>query len=359
MINTKFISHKFKFDDLFKQMLNSKLSPLDLIGNIVFKNTYALNPTESWADCCIRCIEGSMSIIKTHCFNNRLYYDQDVWNHIGMKMVNSMFEMKWSPAGRHLANMGTRKIERYGGLSLNNCMAITTQESISESALLMFNFLRDQAGVGFDTEWNGKLTKPKNTIKLLDTSPEDIIYQILSSYENGTPYPLLPDKGIGNNLKWLYNFLTNACDNFLYSGDRVRFIVDVMNSIGKYVAGKYNRRSAQIALHNINDNNASNITFLNLKSKDILKERSEISWASNNSIVLTNTEDFHKFIPLISDGIRENGEPGIINGYNLQKYGRMYRKTESIRLDDHKINLDMGENTLLVNPCGEQTLEPM
>ena len=69
-------------------------------------------------------------------------------------------------------------------------------------------------------------------------------------------------------------------------------------------------------------------------------ERGEIGWMSNNSAILDSGDDYNDFsyIPEMARRIRDNGEPGMINLYNIQKYGR-YGK-------------EMKDDATLVNPCG-------
>ena len=99
------------------------------------------------------------------------------------------------------------------------------------------------------------------------------------------------------------------------------------------------RRSAEIALGDVGDS-----TFVDLKNYDINPERSEIGWMSNNSVVLKADREYEDFsyIPHMARRIRDNGEPGRINLYNIQKYGRFGK--------EHP------DEATLVNPCGEISL---
>ena len=94
------------------------------------------------------------------------------------------------------------------------------------------------------------------------------------------------------------------------------------------------RRSAEICLGDVDDKD-----FLNLKNYKINPERSEIGWMSNNSVVLQAAKDYKDFtyIPDMATRIRDNGEPGMINLYNIQKFGR-YGKV-------------LPDQATLVNPC--------
>ena len=119
--------------------------------------------------------------------------------------------------------------------------------------------------------------------------------------------------------------------------DRTRCIADVFNAIGVCVVAGNVRRSAEIALGSPHDE-----TFLHLKDYDRFPDREEIGWMSNNSVVLKSHEDFEK-LPDISDLIRKNGEPGILNLVNVQKYGRFGE--------------EIPDKAWLTNPCGEIALE--
>ena len=104
--------------------------------------------------------------------------------------------------------------------------------------------------------------------------------------------------------------------------------------------GLLNHNSAEICLGDANDED-----FVNLKNFFINPERGSIGWMSNNSVVLKsdgNYEDF-SYIPEMAKGIRDNGEPGMINLYNIQKYGRFGK--------------ELNDDATLVNPCGEIPLE--
>ena len=121
--------------------------------------------------------------------------------------------------------------------------------------------------------------------------------------------------------------------------NHTRLVADVFNAIGACIVAGNVRRSAEIALGDVEDE-----TFINLKNYEENPERSEIGWMSNNSVVLRadhNYEDF-SYIPEMAKRIRDNGEPGLINLYNMQKYGRFGKE-----------HPDEG---YLCNPCGEISL---
>lgn len=110
--------------------------------------------------------------------------------------------------------------------------------------------------------------------------------------------------------------------------------IEVENRHEFFCNGYLTHNSAEICLGDIDDDD-----FINLKNYDVNPERSAIGWMSNNSVVLKDDNDYHDFsyIPDIAKRIRDNGEPGIINLYNIQKYGR-YGK-------------ELPDEATMVNPC--------
>lgn len=122
--------------------------------------------------------------------------------------------------------------------------------------------------------------------------------------------------------------------------DHTRLIADIINSIGTCVLAGNVRRSAQIALGDPEDH-----TFVNLKNWDIQKLRKPIMGLSNNSVRFWNNEQFEKYLSDIVKPALINGEPGIANFINIQKYARM---------GDTSYGPDAAT---LLNPCAEISLE--
>jgi ribonucleoside-diphosphate reductase alpha chain len=126
-----------------------------------------------------------------------------------------------------------------------------------------------------------------------------------------------------------------------------RLIADVMNSIGTCVVAGNVRRSAEIAVGSPYDTE-----FMDLKDYTFNKatklyegpqaDRAEIGWMSNNSVALRESADFD-VLPEIAGRVNQNGEPGILNMLNVQKYGR---------IGERRPDAATG-----INPCGEIPLE--
>lgn len=141
-----------------------------------------------------------------------------------------------------------------------------------------------------------------------------------------------------------YNFentLKEIVDN---SSDKqynhTRLIMDIFNSIGACVVAGNVRRSAQIALGDPDD-----LSFLDMKDWIKCPERRPWMHLSNNTVRLWTSEDFETVLPLVSERIKNNGEPGIMNMINIQKYGRIGDETYG------------PDKATLLNPCAEISLE--
>ena len=90
-------------------------------------------------------------------------------------------------------------------------------------------------------------------------------------------------------------------------------VADICNLIGKAVVAGNVRRSAELALGSNDDQD-----FISMKQdqEKLMHHR----WASNNSVAVDSA--FSGYQP-IAAGIRENGEPGIVNLDLSKNYGRI------------------------------------
>ena len=129
-------------------------------------------------------------------------------------------------------------------------------------------------------------------------------------------------------------------------GDKLtrKDIADIGNLIGVCVVSGNVRRSAELLIGRIDDEQ-----FLNLKNAEVFPERNSYDpaapgwgWMSNNSVEATVGTDLSKII----DGIARNGEPGVVWMDVTRKYGR---------LNDPVNNKDW--RAAGYNPCAEQSLE--
>jgi ribonucleoside-diphosphate reductase alpha chain len=348
------------------------------LGEVVFRRTYSRN-NETWHDVVIRVIEGVMSIRKEHFYRASLRWNDDDWQVFARRMALSMFKMEWLPPGRGLWMMGTEFVYTRGAMALNNCAATDTSGDIVLSAEWTMDGLMNGVGVGFNTSWRGKATAPDkedSEVFVIADSREGWVHsliRLMCAYIDSPRYgknkfPVFdytvirpagePIRGFGGTasgpgpLKKMHEriekYLDCFCDGYITVGDskkrkyydHTRLVADIFNAIGACVVAGNVRRSAEICLGDVEDK-----TFINLKNYDENPERGEIGWMSNNSVVLEADHDYLDFsyIPDMAARIRDNGEPGMINLYNIQKYGR-YGK-------------EMKDSATLVNPCGEIALE--
>jgi ribonucleoside-triphosphate reductase len=333
-------------------------------GEAVYYRTYSRiksdGSREHWADTVIRVINGVMSVRKNHYVLNSLVWDETKWQSYAQKLAISMFDMKWLPPGRGLWIMGTEYIYERGGAALNNCGAVDTTD-LSLAAEWTMDMLMCGVGVGFNTAWQGNnvvIPDKKNPVAyIIQDSREawaESVKLLIDSYTKKGPwfsfdYSMIrpegsPIHGFGGTasgpapLKELHKRIENYLDNYCQGKiDKTRCTADVMNAIGVCVVAGNVRRSAEIVLGSVDDK-----SFLELKDYRKNPERAEIGWVSNNTVVLGKTEDLEK-LPLIAEHIRENGEPGIMNLMNVQKYARYGEESK--------------DKASLANPCSEIPLE--
>ncbi|MEA3522470.1 MAG: fused protease/ribonucleoside-triphosphate reductase, partial [Campylobacterota bacterium] len=270
------------------------------------------------------------------------------------------FEMKWLPPGRGLWVMGTQYVYERGGAALNNCGAVDTTDLAAATDWAM-DMLMCGVGVGFNTAWEGtSVFTPNKSRPISFTIPDSregwvaSVRLLIESYTNGGSWfdfdysQIRPEGALINGfggtasgadpLMQLHERIEDFLDRFcLDEIDATRCVADIFNAIGACVVAGNVRRSAEISLGSVDDE-----TFLDLKDYEKNPERSEIGWMSNNTVVLNKTEEFGQ-LPQIAQRIRNNGEPGIMNLINVQKYARYGDESEDI--------------AWLANPCSEIPLE--
>lgn len=129
---------------------------------------------------------------------------------------------------------------------------------------------------------------------------------------------------------------------------RTRLTADIVNAIGACVVAGNVRRSAEIIIGEVGDEE-----FLNLKNLKLNPERGSVYWMSNNSVRLSKTEHFTEYLSGIADRIRDNGEPGVYNQINARRCGRI-RPSSSKGKSTREKEEDPGT---IPNPCSEINLE--
>ncbi|BDY11862.1 glycyl radical enzyme family protein [Hydrogenimonas cancrithermarum] len=359
------VTERFTLDETFKKKLYSSRPHFGFngFGEVIYYRTYSRKKAdgsqERWADTVIRVVEGILSIRKNHYKEQGLAWDDGRWKPFAERMAESCFSMHWLPPGRGLWIMGTDYIYERGSAALYNCGAVDTSDLV-DSADWAMDMLMSGVGVGFNTAWSGDASIPDKSVPkcyVIEDSKEGWVKSvrlILESYCRSGPFYRFdyshirpagsPIHGFGGTasgpepLKALHRRLETIMDRYCrHEIDKTRCVADVFNAIGVCVVAGNVRRSAEIALGSPHDE-----TFLHLKDYERFPDRKEIGWMSNNSVLLETHEDFEK-LPEIAELIRHNGEPGILNLVNVQKYGRFGK--------------EIPDRAWLTNPCGEIALE--
>ena len=345
--------------------ITSKPPPLQKVGELTFRRTYAraLNPSnphgkiESWAQMHERTIGATNSQLRCGFSTEELH-----------KLFDHTYNLRCSLAGRMLWQLGTKTVDRHGLASLQNCAFVVIDEPV-RPLVVLFDLLMLGAGVGFSIQRQhiNKLPDVKAAfIQRVDTKDADFIVpdsregwtkllaktlkahfygtkgftyscQLLRS--KGAPIaafggiasgPDVLESGIGD-----INRVLNA-----RAGQRARPIdmLDVANIIGHIVVSGNVRRSAQIALGDMDD-----LEFLRAKRWDL---GNIPAWRSNsnNSVVCDDFEALNQTAEFW-EGYRGNGEPyGIVHLKAMQTMGR----TGDLKYPDPDVEG--------CNPCSEQTL---
>jgi len=334
-------------------------------GQMVYYRTYSRimsnGQQEQWLDTVLRVINGVMTIRKWWFVMHHLRWNEYSNQQVAYDMADSMLKMHWLPPGRGLWAMGSDYMYERGSASLYNCAFIEVNDLVEDSCWLM-DMSMNGVGVGFGlTNKQWKLYTPSKRKKIEFVVPDsregwvESVRLLLKSYTTPASPSIKFDyskirkqgtrlQGFGGTasgpapLIELHERIALYCEEY-QSGviDSTRLVADFQNAIGACVVAGNIRRSAEIALGDVFDD-----TFMNLKNYNRFPDRADIGWMSNNSVRLSHKDHFDE-LHRISNLIVDNGEPGILNMKNIQKYAR---------LDRLKPDLATG-----INPCAEIPLE--
>ena len=347
------------------------------VGEITFLRTYSRlkddGTKETWQDVCERVINGMYSLQKDHAKTNRLPWNDAKAQSSAKEAYDRLFNLKWTPPGRGLWVMGTPLVnEQKNSAALQNCAFVSTNEMSKNNPAKPFAFLMEASmlgvGVGFDDKGADKgfdIYEPKGfqTYDIPDTregwvestsalinsylKPEQPIWEF--NYDQIRPFgaPIKTFGGTAAGHEPLFKLHTQIRNLFNgRAGNKVTRIdiADIGNMIGVCVVSGNVRRSAELLLGRIDDQD-----FLNLKNAEKFPERNSYdaenpgwAWMSNNSVETSVGTDLSPIV----DGIARNGEPGVIWMDVSRKYGR---------LADQPNNKDW--RIMGYNPCAEQSLE--
>jgi adenosylcobalamin-dependent ribonucleoside-triphosphate reductase len=347
------------------------------VGEITFLRTYsrlkADGTKETWTDVCERVINGMYSLQKDHAKTNRLPWNDAKAQASAKEAFDRLFNLKWTPPGRGLWVMGTPLVnEQKNSAALQNCAFVSTNEMSKNNPAKPFAFLMEASmlgvGVGFDDKGADKgfdIYEPKgeqvfdipdtregwvdSTVALINAYLKPDQPTWVFNYDSIRPFgaPIATFGGTAAGHEPLLKLHTHIRKLFAgRAGNKITRIdiADIGNMIGVCVVSGNVRRSAELLLGRIDDDN-----FLNLKNAERFPERNSYdpenpgwAWMSNNSVETAVGTDLSPIV----DGIALNGEPGVIWMDVTRKYGR---------LADQPNNKDW--RAAGYNPCAEQSLE--
>lgn len=340
-------------------------SPFDTLGLFTYLRTYARrheenNPNstvETWQECIERIINACNTQLKIGFSTEEQ-----------AELRNLLYNLKCSVAGRFLWQLGTKTVDTLGIPSLQNCSAIVVDEPIYPFTWSM-NMLMLGAGVGFrilpsDVQ---KLPLVKYALNIRkDTNDADFLVPdsregwvkllgkvLKSHFYSGKSFTYsclflrskgAPIKGFGGlasgpeilceGMKKIDDILNRRAGTFLRPVDAL----DIMNIIGMVVVSGNVRRSALIAMGDINDKE-----YLRAKRWDLGNIPNYRAY-SNNSVIcndiseVLDNQDFW-------EGYQGNGEPyGLINLKLSQTCGRLGENQYS------------DPSVIGYNPCAEMSL---
>lgn len=347
--------------------VGSIVTPFGEIGYITYKRTYARKLNESDPNSDTEEFADTVKRVLDAC---------DTQLNVGFtpeeraRAERYMLSLKGTVAGRFLWQLGTNTVDRLGLASLQNC-AITVVDHPIRPFTWTFDMLMLGSGVGYNIQREYVYKMPPVLdadikVERKDTKDADFIVpdsregwvklleNVLNAYfytGKGFSYSTICIRGKGTVIKSfggtasgpedLCFGIENIC-NVLDArrGKQIRPIdaLDIMNIIGYIVVSGNVRRSAQIAIGDMDDRQ-----FLNAKRWDL---GGIPNWRamSNNSVVCNDIsllpEEFWQ-------GYMGNGEPyGLINLKLAREVGRL---ADGKKYQDKKI--------VGFNPCAEQSLE--
>ena len=383
--NKSSLAFSFRISDDFLESYRSKKAPFgyrdaagNSVGEITFLRTYSRlkedGTKETWVDVCERVINGMYSLQKDHCKSSRLPWNDVKAQASAKDAFDRLFNLKWTPPGRGLWMMGTKIVNVHkNSAALQNCAFVSTAEMSKANPSKPFMFLMEASmlgvGVGFDDKGADKdftIHKPADKV-IIDIIADDreswaratgdLINSYLKPEQSTIEFDYSQIRPLGSPIQTfggtasgpaplikLHDAIRNIFNG--RSGEKLtrRDIADIGNLIGVCVVSGNVRRSAELLIGRIDDED-----FLNLKNAEVFPERNSYDsqnpgwgWMSNNSVEVSVGQD----LSAIVDGIARNGEPGVIWMDMARKYGRL---ADPINNKDHRV--------VGFNPCAEQSLE--
>lgn len=325
------------------------------LGYIIYKRTYARpvegeNRTEEWAETVARCVRGAQKI-------GAKYTKEEA-----ERLFDLVFNLKCNFAGRALWQLNTPTVDKLGGNSLINCFFTNIKEY--KDFLFLFENSMLGGGVGFSIKREDvhEFPRIKHDVVITHTNTKDadfivpdsregwseLLRKVFKSYfETGKSfsYSTILVRGSGEKISTfggvasgpgiLIEGVENICAVLgAREGKKLRSVdaLDICNILGKIVVSGNVRRSAEIALGDVDD-----VAFLKAKRWD---DGDIPNWRamSNNSVYCN---DINHLLNSFWEGYDGNGEPyGLVNIKLSKRFGRLGEEN----------NDPTGEGT---NPCAE------
>jgi len=343
----------------------SEQTPWGSVGYITYKRTYArrkdandtASETEEFPETVERVVDACRRQLKVG-------FTEDEEN----VLRKTLLTLKGSVAGRFLWQLGTKTVDKLGLLSLQNCAATVVNDPIRPFTWAMDSLMLG-CGVGYNIqkEYVYELPKVRRArVTRLDTNDADFIVPdsregwvgllrrtLESHFITGESFTYsttcvrskgAPIRGFGGvsagpeELCWGITEISKLLNNRAGKKMNPMHCLDVMNIIGYVVVSGNVRRSAQIAIGDMDD-----LAFLNAKRWDLGQVPNWRSM-SNNSVVCN---DIAQLPEQFWQGYTGNGEPyGLINLRLAREVGRL----GETQYPDHGV--------IGFNPCVEQPLNP-
>ena len=343
------------------------------LGELTFLQKYSRLRTdgtkETWSQCVERVIDGMYSIQRNYCRSTMVSWDDNKAQESAREAYARHWAMKWTAPGRGLATMGTEFVGQFGSASLQNCSFWSTEDLAANPTKAFIRLMEESMlgiGVGFDARGAGTvdIAAPGNEVRTwqIPDSREgwcESVRLLLASYLSDShptwefDYSVIRPAGtelksFGGTasgpgpLKRLHDQLRDQFGGRAGEAITSRDIVDVANKIGQAVVAGAKRRSAEIALGDVNDEDYVSLKDWNLPENAERTGPAGWAWTSNNSVLATVDDDLSHIAPMIA----VNGEPGIVFSDMITGHGR---------LCDGPDGKDMRVRG--VNPCAEMQLE--
>jgi len=354
-------------------------------SEIIFMRTYSRvkddGTKEQWYEVCRRVIEGMYSIQKDWAKENRLPWNDRKAQASAQEAFERLYTFKWTPPGRGLWVMGTPLVnEQKNSAALQNCAFKSTNDMTRYDPGAPFAWVMEASmlgvGCGFDDKGADKgflvhKPDPSDTFvyKIADTREDwaESTRILINTYlvagkglmkmdysdirKKGEPIKTFGGTASGpESLMLLHDQIRLVLDALVGMNLTRRAIADIMNQIGFCVVAGNVRRSAEMYVGHIDDEDfldAKQFGKQDPKTWEYITQgpayyRREWGGLSNNSVEAKVGSDYSHLV----DRIRTNGEPGILWMDVTRQYGR---------IKDGITNADW--RAVGYNPCAEQPLE--